>query len=427
MSKFLSRFKGEKEDRSDLAPTQSAFSSNNPYGYTQSPPPAYQPQPESSQAYASSSNPTQNNSHHTSPDDNLPPYHDWTSIPDTALLPPPPPIANEYSTASNATYDEAAAARAWCARYPVYTPKVPNVHLIETIQAGQHLFDQPADFKGIVTKLNQETSPSSFTTNAYGATPTVVFHISTNPPAPIASNSMAQPQLKSGFSRLLKSQPSSSSTSSKPLPPPGDQILLSLLPLYFASTSSPLSPHFASSKPTPQTVYFELKPLAFRTPDSTVSIGYAAKPYPPHRQPGWHRASVAVHSDDGNRYINDSWGGREFTSPFRAGETIGLAIEVLPEAISPKDERKKNAVLQSEREVSSVLPRCKTRSYFKRNGRVEGSWDVNEERDAELDEGVAGLMGETDLYAAVGMFGAVEFEVCFFEGGEGFVPPPPMT
>lgn len=33
-----------------------------------------------------------------------PPYHDWTVIPDTALLPPPPGMSYKYSTKSNATY-----------------------------------------------------------------------------------------------------------------------------------------------------------------------------------------------------------------------------------------------------------------------------------------------------------------------------------
>jgi len=144
-----------------------------------------------------------------------------------------------------------------------------------------------------------------------------------------------------------------------------------------------------------------------------------SKPYPLNRQPGWHRASIGIHSDDGNRYINDSWGGRPFTDPFREGESIGLGI-----VFSPQPTTTTTKPLQSDREVRSPLPKCKTRIYLTRNGNVTGSWDVDEERDAEKDEGVAGLMGEADLYAAVGTFGDVDVEVRFFAGGEGFVPPP---
>lgn len=100
-------------------------------------------------------------------------------------------------------------------------------------------------------------------------------------------------------------------------------------------------------------------------------------------------------------------------------------MQFLPEQPNvPSEHRAPADMLQSEREVHSQLPKCKTRVYFTRNGTVQGSWPVDEERDAEKDQGVAGLMGETDLYAAVGTCGGVEVEVRFFRGGEGFVAPP---
>lgn len=80
----------------------------------------------------------------------------------------------------------------------------------------------------------------------------------------------------------------------------------------------------------------------------------------------------------------------------------------------------------SQKEVKSSLPRYKTRVFFTRDGTLEGEWDVDEERDAEMEGrygGVEGLRGEVDLYAATGTYGAVEVEVRFFEEGEGFVPP----
>lgn len=119
--------------------------------------------------------------------------------------------------------------------------------------------------------------------------------------------------------------------------------------------------------------------------------------------------------------MNDPWGGRPFTNPFMPGETLGIAVQISPEDVLAKSGAK---VTQSEREVRSTLPRCKTRVWFVRNGTVSGSWDMDEERDAEKDEGVAGLRGEVDLYAAIGVFGAVDFEVRFFANGEGFIPPP---
>lgn len=118
--------------------------------------------------------------------------------------------------------------------------------------------------------------------------------------------------------------------------------------------------------------------------------------------------------------MNDPWGGKPFTTSFQVGETLGLALQILP--TQPEESSRKPT--QSDREVRSTLPKCKTKVYFTRNGVVQGGWDVDEERDAEKDEGVAGLMGEADLYAAVGTYGGVEVEVRFFEAGEGFVAPP---
>lgn len=71
-----------------------------------------------------------------------------------------------------------------------------------------------------------------------------------------------------------------------------------------------------------------------------------------------------------------------------------------------------------------MLPKCKTRVYFTRNGVVGGSWAIDEERDAEKDEGIAGLQGECDMYAAIGVFGSAEVEIRFFAQGDGFVAPP---
>ena len=52
--------------------------------------------------------------------------------------------------------------------------------------------------------------------------------------------------------------------------------------------------------------------------------------------------------------------------------------------------------------------RC--RVFFTRNGKVDGAWDLYEERDETEQAGrTDGLEGENDLLAAVGVFGSVEF------------------
>jgi hypothetical protein len=51
--------------------------------------------------------------------------------------------------------------------------------------------------------------------------------------------------------------------------------------------------------------------------------------------------------------------------------------------------------------------------FFTRNGNKEGEWNLHEELDASRDLGVEGLDGQFDLYAAVGCFGAVEFDCLF--------------
>jgi hypothetical protein len=52
--------------------------------------------------------------------------------------------------------------------------------------------------------------------------------------------------------------------------------------------------------------------------------------------------------------------------------------------------------------------------FFTRNGKRDGGWLVEEELDQhDQSEGAQGLNGELDLYAAVGLFGNVEFEVVF--------------
>lgn len=96
--------------------------------------------------------------------------------------------------------------------------------------------------------------------------------------------------------------------------------------------------------------------------------------------------------------MNDNLGGKEFTSAFRTGETIGIGMTFsLPATAAATGAR------QQKPDV---------RVFFTRNGAEVGVWDLHEELDSEA-EGVYGLEGDFDLYAAVGIFGGVEVDVKF--------------
>lgn len=174
----------------------------------------------------------------------------------------------------------------------------------------------------------------------------------------------------------------------------GDYCYIGYPPLYAVRRDSPL---VSPSGKRRTTVYYEVRVL----PDNnkkegeiSLAIGYTALPYPSFRMPGWHRGSLAVHGDDGHKYINDRWGGKEFVEPMRRGETYGLGM------------------------VFTALEgdRVETEVFYTREGREVGRWNLHEETDAEQDLPVTGLEGYHDLAAAVGTFGGVAFEAVFEPG-----------
>ncbi|KIW88355.1 uncharacterized protein Z519_10923 [Cladophialophora bantiana CBS 173.52] len=275
---------------------------------------------------------------------NPPPYHDWTVIPDTSLLPPPPPLPQDYSPTNNASYDSAARAHEWCASHPVYTPSTPSHEIHLLANAGHITLEPPPQpLRKYMTTFRQ-TSPTTWM---------------------VATGKQQQ-----------------------------DAIILASIPLYFACVDNPLSTS-ASKK-----VYFEIAIHRILNANSGVAIGFAAKPYPPWRLPGWHRASIGVHGDDGRRFVNDPWGGRDFVRAFKEGEVVGVGMRFSVEA-----------AIRGQRPGTGKV---KTRAFVTRDGRADDGWgwDIDEERDVR-DEGVDGLMGEGDLYPAIGVFGGVEFEVRF--------------
>lgn len=71
--------------------------------------------------------------------------------------------------------------------------------------------------------------------------------------------------------------------------------------------------------------YFEVTILSNpKIKDTTIAIGLTTKPYPNFRLPGWNDHSVGYHSDDGNKFHNDGFGGRSYAETWgETGDTIG--------------------------------------------------------------------------------------------------------
>lgn len=275
-----------------------------------------------------------------------PAYHDWTVVPDNALLPPPPSLGHTTSLSSNANLSDADRAHEWCKAYPIINPHHPTPAQHAAVANGDVRMIKPPEYKGDLSK-----------------------------PA-------------TGIWR--------GSTKAGSL----DSCLLTSSPLYFACADSPFRTK------TTKTIYFELKVRGLgrgpRADESSIALGYCAMPYPTWRMPGWERGSLAVHGDDGRRYVNDTWGGKDFTLPFQIGDTVGLGMSFSfpdnpPEYGAPP-------------QTSTSL---KVQIFFTRNGHKGDSWDLHEELDSSKDLGVDGLDGQFDLYGAVGTFGAVEFDASF--------------
>jgi len=134
--------------------------------------------------------------------------------------------------------------------------------------------------------------------------------------------------------------------------------------------------------------------------DAGIAIGYVAPPYPTFRLPGWQRGSLGIHGDDGRKYVNDTWGGVDFTTAFKPGETVGIGMSFAPPRTPPSYGQGQVNLLDID-------------IFFTRDGKREGGWDGNLELDARSEGGTIGLRGECDLFPAIGVFGGVDFEVFF--------------
>ncbi|KAJ5707999.1 hypothetical protein N7488_007800 [Penicillium malachiteum] len=281
-----------------------------------------------------------------------PPYHNWQdAVPDTSIF-PPPPISGYYSSGTgNANIDDADRAHKFCDQTPLWIPSNPSEAVYSAVQYHDLRPVRQREYVGDLTV----TGPGRWCGR------TVDFN--------------------------------------------GDCLVLTHLPLYFAAVDTPFM------RETNKTIYFEVKLTALRAGPGTrnadasgFSIGFAAQPYPSWRSPGWERGSLGVFSDDGCRFVNDSWGGRDFTGPIHVGETVGLGMVFsLPEISGTKGGKKGKSP-------------CRVQVFFTRNGHRAGEWDLHEEVDEDSGS-IQGLEGDFDLYGAIGLFGGVHFESCFDPAG----------
>ncbi|KAL1925641.1 uncharacterized protein VTP21DRAFT_524 [Calcarisporiella thermophila] len=76
--------------------------------------------------------------------------------------------------------------------------------------------------------------------------------------------------------------------------------------------------------PKMQEVYYWEAKMMELPLESTVAVGFATKPYPPWRLPGWNRHSIAYFSDTGEKHINSPFRGRVCGPPFYQGDVVGV-------------------------------------------------------------------------------------------------------
>ncbi|KAF5103299.1 hypothetical protein D0Z03_000235 [Geotrichum reessii] len=179
-----------------------------------------------------------------------------------------------------------------------------------------------------------------------------------------------------------------------------DTTFVSSLPLFSPHMKNEGGPHGSGN------FYFEVLITTLQDPrEASVAIGFTCLPYPNFRLPGWHRGSVAVHSDDGRRYVNDSLSGKPFVLPFVENQTVGIGMNLNRMVV-----------------------------YFTRNGALEKEWSLIADRNEVVnrggrgvdperhyrDGGIEGFEGMHDVYAAVGIFGEAGV-VVNFDGSQPFL------
>lgn len=330
--------------------------------------------------------------------------HDWQSlVPDTSLFPPPPALFSGFdrSSASNASEDQAEEGERWCRLYPLVPPMNVN-------QQWQFHSQQDPSTAGVVSKL---VTPE---TNSFRG------RVVPKDGVPVQGGGGG-----TGVWSIVTEKKSE------------DAVIIGYPPVYMVGRDSPLllaSSTSSSSQPNKKTIYYEVKILGpdpssssshhhhffHRSKDEEtgpnnkegeigLAVGFTALPYPPFRMPGWHRGSLAVHGDDGNRYINDRWGGKEFTKPFTPGQTVGIGMTF--SSASSSGAPPSYSASGKGKGGGSGNGRIDVEVFLTRDGKVDGRWDIHEELDADTDLPVTGLEGYHDLAIAVGTYKNVAVEV----------------
>jgi hypothetical protein len=359
----------DQQQQHSAAPTEKYQAPTGPPpGYSSSksdyaPPPGPPPAQKSNSGYAPPPGPPPSNSNFPQqppPSWDPPPYHDWTVIPDTALLPPPPSLGYESSPTANSTMEEGDRAYNWCQAHPLWSPQNLHPQVYHAIQNAQLALLKAPTFLGELL-----------------------------------------PQPQAGHWRCHSHAACR------------DSSILTNLPMYTAQHDSPL----VTSRP--KTIYFELKVtglghggFSLEEADAGIAIGFVAPPYPTFRLPGWQRGSLGVHGDDGRKYVNDTWGGVDFTTAFAPGETVGIGMTFSVPRAPPGH----GAAQQQQQQYGQGQQQggLDVEVFFTRNGKKEGGWDGNLDEQSERSEGgTIGLRGECDLFPAVGVFGGVDFDVFF--------------
>ncbi|KAG1446163.1 hypothetical protein G6F56_009662 [Rhizopus delemar] len=75
--------------------------------------------------------------------------------------------------------------------------------------------------------------------------------------------------------------------------------------------------------PLQELSYWEVKVLQLHEEDS-VAVGFATHPYPRWRLPGWHKHSIAYHSNSGAVFVSDPTFGRPYGPPIKEGDVVGI-------------------------------------------------------------------------------------------------------
>lgn len=327
---------------------------NDSYSPPAGPPPSQRLQPHNDQ-YAPPPGPPP--SHEYAPPSGPPPsqaqepYHDWqTAVPDTSLLPPPPSIGYQRSDANNATEEEAEQGKLWCEQNALGKHVQFPQAALEALDAGNIGVIKPRTYSGDLKVLRHGVWAGKTKSNSK------------------------------------------------------DSCIISTLPLYSVDAHSPALTEIG------KTIYYEVRISNRNRGDITLGLGFVAQPYPTFRLPGWHRGSLGIHGDDGHKYINDMWGGKDFTNTFQAGQTVGIGM-----TFTPRNVNNPPAYDAGPAQTTTQTP-INVEVFFTRDGRKDGGWNVHEEGDSIEDLPVTGLEGMHDLYAAVGTFDNVEFEIVFNEG-----------